>query len=105
MSPEERQRIEGELASLPEPDLDDPDNAEWTDQDFARAKGPETLPLEVLKAFPLTYAKLEAEGRLPPATAEVTLDLDTYVLDHFRATGPGWRSRINIALQEVVRKG
>ena len=67
--------------------------------------GPETLPLEVLKAFPLTYARLEAEGRLPAPTTEVTLDLDSEVLDHFRATGPGWRSCINTALQEVVRKG
>ena len=85
--------------------FDDLDNPEWTEEDFARAKGAESLPLEVLKAFPVTYARLEAEGRLPPPTTEVTLRLDSKVLDHFRAAGPGWRTRINTALQEVVRKG
>jgi len=33
----------------------------------------------------------------------VNLRLDADVLAHFRATGPGWQSRINAALRKVAR--
>ena len=40
-------------------------------------------------------------GRPPGSTKElVTLRLDIAALDHFRAGGPGWQTRIN----EAVRK-
>jgi uncharacterized protein (DUF4415 family) len=35
---------------------------------------------------------------------QVTLRLDQDVLNSFRATGPGWQSRINAALRKVVGK-
>jgi uncharacterized protein (DUF4415 family) len=33
----------------------------------------------------------------------VSLRLDPDVLEHFRATGPGWQSRINAALRKAVK--
>ena len=36
---------------------EDPENPEWTRKDFARAVGPESLPAEVLTAFPKTRRK------------------------------------------------
>jgi uncharacterized protein (DUF4415 family) len=30
--------------------------------------------------------------------------LDPDVVEHFRATGPGWQTRINVALAGLVRK-
>jgi len=40
---------------------------------------------------------------------QVTLRLDADVIEHFRATGPGWQTRINAALREClepsVRRG
>jgi uncharacterized protein (DUF4415 family) len=34
-----------------------------------------------------------------------SLRLDPDVLDHYRATGPGWQSRINQALRKAARLG
>ena len=33
---------------------------------------------------------------------QVTLRLDSVVLEKFRATGPGWQSRINAELRKVL---
>ena len=40
----------------------------------------------------------------PPGSRKrlVSLRLDMAVLEHFRATGPGWQSRINQALREAA---
>ena len=62
-------------------ELDDPDNPEWTEADFARAKGPASLPAEVLAAFPRTQVnrggrpkverpKVPVSARLDPDLAE-----------------------------------
>lgn len=39
---------------------------------------------------------------LHPRKRLVSLRLDKAVLEHFRATGPGWQSRINQALREAA---
>jgi uncharacterized protein (DUF4415 family) len=77
----------------------DDENPEWTEKDFARAKGPESLPPEVLACFPKTAARI---GR-PAGSAKqaVSIRLDKDVLEKFRATGPGWQSRINEALKRA----
>ncbi|TPG51969.1 hypothetical protein EAH76_14640 [Sphingomonas glacialis] len=48
-------------------------------------------------------AAKRGRGR-PPASAKenVTLPIDKVVLDHFRAGGPGWETRINKALRKVA---
>ena len=85
--------------------FDDPDNPEWTQETFARARAQEhLLPRDVLALAPEVAARVRGRQR-PPTKAQVTLRLDRDVLDHFRATGPGWQSRVNTALKEVVRKG
>jgi uncharacterized protein (DUF4415 family) len=35
----------------------------------------------------------------------VTLRLDREILDHFRASGPGWQTRLNDALKTTIPKG
>lgn len=103
MSPEERLKIEAHMAELPEPDLTDPDNPEWTDEMFARAVRVDDMPPQlqaaILAAFPRT--KLRGKQKAP-TKAQVTLRLDRDIVDHFRATGEGWQSRINAALREAV---
>ncbi len=39
-----------------------------------------------------------------PTKQAVKLRLDPTVVEHFKAGGPGWQSRINAALVEVVKK-
>lgn len=45
-------------------------------------------------------------GRPPAATPKVstTLRLDADILEHFRAGGAGWQSRINKALRSAIGK-
>lgn len=47
----------------------DPENPEWTEADFARAKGAEFLPAHVLVAFPKTAARTVARSRINEALA------------------------------------
>lgn len=51
--------------------------------------------------------KLVRRGRPKSATPKeaVSLRLDPDVLDHFRAGGAGWQSRINAALRKVAKLG
>jgi uncharacterized protein (DUF4415 family) len=97
-------QVYAKMLEQPEPALDDPDNPEWTEEDFANAKGPESLPPEVLAAFPNTLARLRGQQKTPVKT-QVALRLDPDIVAHFKAGGKGWQSRINAALREVVAKG
>ncbi len=80
------------------------DNPEWTRQDFAKAKpAREVLP----PAFFEALEKRRQGQRGPqktPTKALVSLRLDQDVLAHFRATGPGWQSRINAALRKTLAR-
>ncbi|MBC3943234.1 BrnA antitoxin family protein [Sphingomonas albertensis] len=79
----------------PPPDYDD--NPIWTDEMIAAARpASEMLPPEV--------AALLVRRRGPqaaPTKKAVTLRLDPDVLDKFKATGPGWQSRMNEALRQA----
>ncbi|MDP9415148.1 MAG: BrnA antitoxin family protein [Pseudomonadota bacterium] len=77
----------------------DDDNPEWTEEDFARAIGPEGLSEAELAAFPKTKARM---GRPKGSNKKaITIRLDQDVLEKFKATGPGWQSRINEALKNA----
>ena len=87
----------------PEPEVVfDDDNPEWTEADFARAKGPEHLSAAELAAFPRTAAKLRGRQKAP-VKRQVTLRLDADVVDHFRAGGPGWQTRLNQRLRAAIK--
>lgn len=66
---------------------------EWTEEDFARAE------IRV-------GDKLIRRGRPPLARPKeaVKLRLSPDVLDHFRAGGPGWQTRINETLEKAVAR-
>lgn len=66
---------------------------EWTEEDFARA--------DIYHGD-----RLIRRGRPPLARPKeaVKLRLSPVVLDHFRAGGPGWQTRINAALEAVVAR-
>jgi uncharacterized protein (DUF4415 family) len=75
----------------------DAENPEWTDEMFARSKGPESLPTDMLAAF------AKHRGGRPRGSNKqaVSLRLDREVIEKFKATGPGWQSRINEALRRA----
>ena len=78
---------------------DDDDLPEWTDDQFRRA-----AVYHGKKLIRPADGTLTKPGRpkSPDPKRQVTLRLDSIVLDGFRSTGPGWQSRINNALREAL---
>jgi uncharacterized protein (DUF4415 family) len=84
------------MSSKPEIDLENP---EWTEADFAGSTGAESLPHELLAAFPNTKPR---SGRPRGSGKEqISIRLDKDVVEKFRATGSGWQTRINAALRRA----
>lgn len=75
----------------------DEENPEWTEKDFARARPASALPSTMLAAFP------KMRGGRPAGSDKqaVSIRLDKDVLEKFKATGPGWQTRINEALKRA----
>lgn len=73
----------------------DEDNPEWTEEDFARARPASELPPRLAAAF--------RKGGRPAGSdkQQISIRLDKAVVDKFKATGPGWQTRINEALKRA----
>jgi uncharacterized protein (DUF4415 family) len=75
----------------------------WTAEDFKQARAAH----EVL---PEIFSKARAEALLTPRgrpKAEVTkvrvgIRLSSEVIDHFKASGDGWQTRIDAALRQYI---
>ncbi len=80
--------------------LDDDDLPEWTDDQFRRA-----AIYDGDRLIRPANGTLTKPGRPKSADPkrQVTLRLDSVVIEGFRATGPGWQSRINDALRKVLK--
>jgi len=72
-----------------------PDNPDWTADEFAKAQPASQLPAHNRSAFPKTRGPQKAPTKVP-----VSIRLSPEVIAHFKASGPGWQSRID----EVLRK-
>jgi uncharacterized protein (DUF4415 family) len=86
----------------PNPELPDDDVPELGDQFFEHARpAGEIMPVDFMAA-------VRGKGGRPkidkPKVA-VSIRLDQNVVEHFRAAGAGWQSRINAALAEVIKAG
>ena len=83
----------------------DEDNPEWTEERVARAVPVEDLPPDelalILAAFPGT--KLRGPQKAP-TKVPVSLRLSRDVVDHFKASGEGWQTRIDDALRDSIKK-
>jgi len=76
---------------------DDRDNPEWTATDFARARPASEMPEELRPFFPKTRGLQKLPTKIP-----VSIRLSPEVVDHFRATGPGWQKRIDDILKKAA---
>src|SRR5437588_1873867 len=89
LSDAEEQRIQRGIAA-------DPDNPEWTADDFKRAK-------PFAEVFP-EFAE-SRRGRGPqkePTKVAVSLRLTREVVERFKADGPGWQTRMDEALKKAA---
>jgi uncharacterized protein (DUF4415 family) len=81
------------------------ENPEWTKATFAKAKpASEVLP-EVLGA-PAARQLLKPRGRPKSGAARtsISIRLPPDTLARWKATGPGWQTRMAEALDKAIRK-
>jgi uncharacterized protein (DUF4415 family) len=83
-----------EDAELTAAALSDPDNPPRDEEWFREAK---PMPDERLAR----YRGMRGPQRTP-TKRPTSIRLDTDVVEHFRAGGPGWQSRINEALRKIA---
>ena len=96
-TPEEDAIINAQIAA-------NPDEREWTDEDFANAL---TTP-ELVAKYP-HLAKLPQFAPFaqnpPPAGEPVSVGIDPDIVGHFRKSGAGWKKRLNQTLRDAVFGG
>ena len=90
----------------PNPELVDEENPEWTKADFARARPAAEVLREQFGAEAVAHLLKPKRGRPPkPLTKRaVNIRRSPEVLAHFRATGPGWQTRVDQVLKKHVAR-
>lgn len=75
----------------------DPDNPEWTEEDFRNAK-----PFR--EVFPELYEswKRSRGPQKAPTKVAVSLRLSRDVIERFKADAPAWQTRMDEALRKAV---
>ncbi|MDO8359689.1 MAG: BrnA antitoxin family protein [Devosia sp.] len=74
---------------------------ELTAEDFKHFRPSSDFP-ELVEAF--ERARGQRGPQKTPTKERVALRLDRNIVDHFRHGGPGWQTRINDALAEIVKR-
>jgi uncharacterized protein (DUF4415 family) len=89
----------------PNPELIDDDNPEWTQADFARMRPAAQVLREQFGAGAEHLLKPK-RGRPPKAGRKraINIRLSPDVLEHFRAGGPGWQTRLEAVLKKHVAR-
>jgi uncharacterized protein (DUF4415 family) len=91
------------MTRKPNPRKADRENPEWTKETFARARKARDVLPEIFAAG--TVAKmLKPRGRPKSGRARtlISLRLPPETLARWKATGPGWQTRMAEALSKVV---
>ena len=89
LSAAEEARIQAGIAA-------DPDNPEWSEEDFKRAK-------TFAKVFPALVESRRGRGpQKEPTKVAVSLRLTREVVERFKAGGPGWQTRMDEALKRAA---
>ena len=85
------------------PDTPNADNPAWTDENFAHAR-PAREVLPGLFSASRSEALLSPRGR-PKANVtkiRVGIRLSAEVIEHFKASGRGWQTRVDAALKQFI---
>ena len=83
----------------------DEDNPELTPEDFARMRPVDDLPPKLRDKIIAAFPKTKLRGpQKAPSKVPVSLRLSRDVVDHYKAAGPGWQTRIDNALREAIKK-
>ena len=76
----------------------DPDTWEATEEDFARMRPAEEVAPEVVEVYRRSRGRLHKEH----PKVSTTIRLSPEVVEHFKAGGREWQTRINEVLKEYV---
>ena len=77
----------------------DPENPEWTDEDFAAARPAKAA------ISPVLLGKLGVRGpQKAPTKEQISIRLSREVLEGFRSMGEGWQGRIDGVLQDWLSR-
>jgi uncharacterized protein (DUF4415 family) len=85
----------------PDTTIDDPDNPELTDADFAKAR-----PFS--EVFPEQHKSLVRQGGRPRVASpkvHIGFRLSQDVIDGIRATGEGYNARVEAVLRDALKRG
>lgn len=86
------------------PELVDEENPEWTESDFNRAQpASEILPKLLDKAVASELLRPRGRPKAAITKQRITIRLSQDVLDHFKASGDGWQTRIDDALKDWLK--
>ena len=81
----------------------DPDDApEWTKEQFERAEV--SVAGKVVRSARGTLTRARGRPRKADAKVHIHIRLSPQVTGHFRATGPGWQTRIDEVLRNWVKR-
>jgi uncharacterized protein (DUF4415 family) len=87
----------------PDPELIDDENPEWTDEDFERARpAREVLPEILGKEMAEQLLKPRGRPRSPETKVSISLRIPPEVLARWKASGPGWQTRMVAALSRTA---
>ena len=75
----------------------DPDSPEWTEEDFTRAR-----PAVEVDGLLVKLTRRPRGKQKLPTKERITIRIDADLVEHYRATGPGWQSRINKILRQAA---
>ena len=76
----------------------DPDNPEWTDEDWARARPAIEVDPDLVKA----HRRARAQGKKIPMIEHVSIPLDAHLVRRLEKTDPNWKTRINDILRKTI---
>lgn len=85
------------MKKRPNPEKIDRDNPEWTETMFAEAKPFSALPATLKR-------KLRGRPKSPDPKVSISLRLSPETLARWKATGPGWQTRMAEALNVAAGK-
>ncbi len=91
------------MKKKPHPELLDADNPEWSAQDVAKAR-PASEVLPQLFSAKVAQQLLKPRGRPRAAQTKerINIRLSPEVVQHFKAAGDGWQTRIDTALRQFI---
>lgn len=78
----------------------DDDNPEWLAEDFQQARSATDVLPEILGKENASALLVRGRPKSSNPKIALTIRYDAEIIESFRATGPGWQTRMNSALRE-----